>query len=74
MSKSNIQVDILKHPTNTILVEEDIVSKKVYDELSKNRIPINISPPSIFNGKKIWNNLLSKSVDQGTCGSFWAFA
>lgn len=77
MEKQKLKLSILERPTDTYLIED--LSKEyenAYKELPimKPNLDRNISIPNEFDGKKIWNTLLTPSLDQGKCGSCWAFA
>jgi hypothetical protein len=77
MEKQKLKISILDRPTDTYLIED--LSKEY--ENAYNDLPImtpnlhkKINIPKEFDGKKVWNILLTPCLDQGKCGSCWAFA
>lgn len=71
---ASLRVEIEKKPTQTILRSDNENTNeqfiKAYKVKSQKQIPI----PNIFDGRKVWKNLLTPVMNQGTCGSCWAFA
>jgi len=62
---------IINRPLNTILRKED---KPPYSNLVK-AVPIRkFDIPKEFDGREVWKGLLSPVINQGSCGSCWAFA
>ena len=69
--KNYLEEKIKSLPTNTI-VEKDtnrlIPNNNIYKKISSFKVP------STFDGIKIWDKFLSPVLNQGNCGSCWAFA
>ena len=75
ITKSELQVAISKRPTYTILRESASWIEEEYKKLPSLYYPIDeVEMPKQFNGVEIWGNLLSPVMEQGSCGSCWAFA
>ncbi|MDA8032154.1 MAG: hypothetical protein MPK62_13720, partial [Alphaproteobacteria bacterium] len=72
-----LKAKVLAHPTETILrqddedVNQDFISLK---DISIVKPDKKIDIPENFNGMKVWKDLLVKPMQQGRCGSCWAFA
>jgi cathepsin B len=72
---SSLQTKIKNRPLNTMIRSD---SKKLNNSFIKltnyiaHRIDVKI--PDIFDGRKVWVDLLPPVQNQGTCGSCWAFA
>jgi len=69
------RLKISKNPTQTILRSDSKTASKDYDYLRKSKITRPwIDIPEFFDGRKVWKGLLTPVMNQGTCGSCWAFA
>jgi cathepsin B len=65
---------IQERPTRTILRHEDSTLNKNFTKIALIKPTRKIPVPPEFDGRKIWKNLLSPVMNQGKCGSCWAFA
>ena len=70
----SLRKKIKNRPTLTLLRHSSKKATIQFDKLPKTHSNRNINVPSSFDGKKIWKGILSPVVDQGKCGSCWAFA
>jgi len=68
---SKLQETIRSRPTNTILKSEKKVIYNSYKKIVKDS---GMSIPESFDGRKVWSKFLTPPLNQGLCGSCWAFA
>jgi cathepsin B len=70
-----IRASAESHPTNTYLRSEDLVMEEDYKSIMTEKPSRSfVSIPNIFDGRKVWGSLLCPVMNQGRCGSCWAFA
>jgi cathepsin B len=69
-----LQATIKSRPTNTDLRSQKDDSGYIKLLKSSEIMDLNIKVPDNFDGRKVWGKLLNEPVNQGTCGSCWAFA
>jgi cathepsin B len=73
LTADELKSRITANPTNTILKSQDTETEK-YFKICKIIPKHLLDLPDSFNGKEVWKDLLSPVIDQGRCGSCWAFA
>jgi cathepsin B len=72
---ATLRAEITARPTKTILRDSSQYTRNQFDGLPK-AMPerTNIDIPDSFDGRVVWKGLLSEVMNQGSCGSCWAFA
>ena len=71
---SKLRSIITANPTNTILRSEDTKLDNEYQKIAKSKPEKELDLPANFDGREVWKGLLSPVMEQGACGSCWAFA
>uniref|UniRef100_A0A6C0EKQ5 Peptidase C1A papain C-terminal domain-containing protein n=1 Tax=viral metagenome TaxID=1070528 RepID=A0A6C0EKQ5_9ZZZZ len=69
-----LQAKIKARPTMTLLRGHSAVTETEFAKLPKTKSGRDIPLPDEFDGRKVWEGLLSPVTNQGKCGSCWAFA
>lgn len=72
---SSLKLKIAEHPTQTILKSATEKTQHQF-QAAPRAIKINksIKVPDSFDGREAWKGLINPPMNQGNCGSCWAFA
>lgn len=72
---ATLKLKIAEHPTQTILQTETEETQAQFNTIpSSIHIDKSIHIPQSFDGRDVWKGLINPPVNQGSCGSCWAFA
>ena len=71
---AKLKAKIDEHPIHTILRTEKKELDKTFTDISISQSRNIVEIPDNFDGRKVWVGLLTPPMNQGKCGSCWAFA
>jgi cathepsin B len=71
---TSLQAEITARPSQTILRHENKKLDQEFIQVAFESPARHISLPDIFDGRVVWQGLLNPAMNQGKCGSCWAFA
>jgi hypothetical protein len=71
---ASLKAEIMDRPTKTFVKTTTLPTWET--KIPKNPIKrrLNVTIPKIFDGRKVWKNMLSPVKNQGSCGACWSFA
>lgn len=70
----SLREKISKNPVKTILRSQNNKLDQWYQDIPKALPTRQVDVPDEFDGRKVWDGLLTPVMNQGSCGSCWAFA
>jgi hypothetical protein len=71
---SSLREKISSRPINTILRSDNKELDQEFIDIAFDTEKRRVQVPDIFDGRVVWDGLLNKPMDQGKCGSCWAFS
>ena len=71
---TSLKLKIQERPTDTLLRDSSKETERQYHEITLAYPVRKVDAPEEFDGRKAWEGLLSPPINQGNCGSCWAFA